>query len=112
MNFEHDFEPEQKPGCKVAPDDIEVGQHYCIHSCKCGEDHILPAAGQSFKVKAIQYPYFVVTFVGDPSQAPTTLDVRVFDFMKVSPEFVAAQIPSQAQPEHLAAILRAFGGQK
>jgi hypothetical protein len=82
-----------KKGLLVAADDLAVGGHYAVHSLKPAPDEPLPVAGKSFKVLAINLPFFVGKMVSDPTQT-ITLDVRFLNFMRVTPDYVKAQAPS------------------
>jgi hypothetical protein len=80
-------------GLLVAADDLTVGRYYCVHSLKAALDEPLPVAGHSFKVVAINLPFFIGRLVSDPTQA-LTLDVRFLNVMRVTPDYVKAQAPS------------------
>jgi hypothetical protein len=80
----------------LAPDDLEVGGLYTVHSLK-GSDQPIPIAGLAFRVTAINLPFFVAR-LANPTVPPVTLDVRYLDFMRVSEEYAKAQAGAD-QPE-------------
>jgi hypothetical protein len=81
----------QKRGMILAEDDLEVGQHVCVHSLRKNHDEGAPICGQSLQVKAICLPYVVGQLLSDPGQPILTLDCRYLHLMRVTKEFVEAQ---------------------
>jgi hypothetical protein len=83
---------EQKHGgCILQPDDLDVGMNVCVYSLKKSPEEGAAILGQSLKIQAICFPYFVGQLLSDPSEPVLTLDVRFLNLMKVSDEFVKAQ---------------------
>lgn len=70
------------------PDDLKVGQHYCVHSLK-HNDEPSPIHGQSFLLQAIQLPYLVIKLTANGEVI--TIDTRYLNLMKVDKRFVKAQ---------------------
>jgi hypothetical protein len=63
----------------------------CVYSLKKNPEEGAAILGQSLKIQAICFPYFVGQLLSDPSEPVLTLDVRFLNLMKVTDEFVAAQ---------------------
>ncbi len=80
-----------QPGCLVAPDDLEIGQYYAVHSLKLNPGMPVPIAGEAFCLVAIQLPFIVGQLAAQA--APLTIDTRFINIMRVSAEFAAAQQP-------------------
>lgn len=83
-----DTETNKKPGTLIDADDLEVGQYLCVHSCKMHDDCV-PIMGRALKIKAICLPYIVGQLMCGSS---VTLDCRYLNFMRVTDEFVKAQV--------------------
>lgn len=77
-------------------DDMNVGDFLTVHSCKHHNEPI-PVGGIAFKVLAIEFPYLVGKIVMDPSHNPLTLDLRYLNLMRVSENYVKAQLPQVPQ---------------
>lgn len=83
-----DTETKKPSGTLIEADDLEVGQYVCVHSCKQHDDCV-PIMGRSLKIKAICLPFFVGQLTCGQS---VTLDCRYLNMMRVSEEFVKAQV--------------------
>jgi len=81
-----------QPGCLVAPDDLEIGQHYAVHSLRQNPGMPLPIAGEAFRLIAVQLPFVVGQLVAQ--DAPLTIDLRFINIMRVSEQFAVAQRPT------------------
>jgi hypothetical protein len=53
--------------------------------------------GLALRVRAINLPFLVVDVLAQPDEGPVTLDVRTARFMRLTPEFVAAQVGPPAK---------------
>ncbi len=82
----------KRKGLLLAPDDLEVGKFVAVHSFKRSNDS-MRFFGQCAQIKAINFPFVVVWSVGDNEIA--TIDLRYFNLMPVTEEFVQAQVPKQ-----------------
>jgi len=78
-----------QPGSLVAPDDLEIGRLYCVHSLKGNPWISLPLAGESFRLVAVQFPFIVGQLAAHG--IPITVDTRFNAVMRVSDEYAAAQ---------------------
>ena len=81
----------KRGGMILQPDDLDVGMNVCVYSLKKSPEEGAAILGQSLKIQAICFPYFVGQLLSDPSEPVLTLDVRFLNLMKVTDEFVAAQ---------------------
>jgi hypothetical protein len=81
----------KRGGMILQPDDLDVGMSVCVYSLKQKPDEGAAILGQSLKIQAICFPYFVGQLLSDPSEPVLTLDIRFLNLMKVSDEFVKAQ---------------------
>lgn len=98
---DYDEQPQQR-GVAMSYDDLNVGDYYCVYNLKRQPDECAPIMGQSFHVKAICLPYFVVQVMTDPAKPIITLDARYLNLMKVTKEFVEAQAASAHDPQMMA----------
>lgn len=80
-----------QPRCLVAPDDLEIGQLYAVHSLKQNPAVPSPIAGEAFRLTVVQLPFVVGQLVG--LGVPTTVDTRFVTIMRVTEEYAEAQRP-------------------
>lgn len=78
-------------GLIVAEDDLQVGQHVCVHSLKKNPEETANIMGETFQVKAICLPYIVGQLLSQPGKPTMTLDCRFLNLMRVTKEFLEAQ---------------------
>ncbi len=76
----------------IAPDDFEINQCICIHSAKEGSNASSNLGGVAIRLTGIQYPFLVGNIVAN--NIPQLLDIRSFNFMKLSDEFMEATMKS------------------
>jgi hypothetical protein len=79
----------------TAPDDLQVGRFYAVYGIKNDHAETHPIVGQSFRLTAMDLPYLMGELVSDPAHPALAFDVRYLDLMRVTPDYVRAQAPSQ-----------------
>ena len=91
----------------VTPDDIDTGSFYAVVGSAL-HDTPVPIAGFAFQVLALNMPFLIGKLVMDPSHPAITLDLRYLTLMRVTNEYVRAQMPQNVViPE---SILNALKG--
>jgi hypothetical protein len=98
VGHEEEVKEATHKGVILAEDDFELDQLVVVHSLK-GTLDTAPIMGQPLKFKAICLPFIIATIVLE--NRPITLDARYLHFMKISEEFVRAQmsLPNQQQQQ-------------
>lgn len=82
----------KKGGVILAEDDLEVGQYVCVYNIKQHPDSAEPIMGQSLLIKAVCLPYVAAELQSEPQKPTLTLDVRFLNLMRVTQEYVDAQL--------------------
>lgn len=82
----------KKGGVILAEDDLEIEQYVAVYNLKHHPNSAEPIMGQSLLIKAICLPYVAAELQSEPQKPILTLDTRYLNLMRVTKEYVEAQM--------------------